>query len=59
MQKPGYYYIELDDGSGADRHTEQAEPPFVGQLIYNAYGRTWRVDRLGPSEYHAHAVPHE
>lgn len=58
MVKPGYWRVELDDGTAADRHSTQAEPPYVGQLIFKAYGRTWRVDRVGP-EWHAHAVPHE
>ncbi len=48
--------VELDDGGGADRVVKLPGPIIEGQTI-RAYGLSWRVDRIEPDRFFAHAVP--
>ncbi len=62
MVRPGNWYVELDDGSGAERHTEidGAVRLEVGEIILGKlHGRRWRIDRVNAEALYAHAVPHE
>jgi hypothetical protein len=61
MSTPGDWWIELDDGTGAERrhttidggaHLEPGE-----QLPGPLYGRHWRIDRVDHSLRWAVAVP--
>jgi hypothetical protein len=58
MVQPGYWYVDLDDGGGVDRHTEISGGALeVGALVPHAHGRTWRIDRVDKDSRYAHAVP--
>lgn len=60
--KPGYWHVELDDGTGADRSAtiDGAAQLTVGEVIPKAEGgRDYRIDRVEPDRMYAHAVPHE
>lgn len=62
MAKPGYWYVELDDGSSADRSAtiDGAAKLQVGEVLQGtSYGRKWRIDRVDADRMYAHAVPHE
>jgi hypothetical protein len=50
------YYIDLDDGSGADRHVHRpADQVAVGRTV-QAYGRAWIIDRVDAGTRTARAV---
>jgi len=58
MATAGYWYVKLDDGGGADRHTKIAKVALeIGELVRHAYGRTWRIDHVDQDSRYAHAVP--
>ena len=58
MATAGYWYVELDDGGGADRHTKISGGTLeVGELVPHAHGRAWRIDRVDQDSRYAHAVP--
>jgi hypothetical protein len=58
MATAGYWFVELDDGGGADRHTKINHGTLeVGELVPHAHGRTWRIDRVDQDSRYAHAVP--
>lgn len=60
--KPGNWWVELDDGTGAERGAEidGAARLEVGECLPGKlYRRSWRVDRVAPERKYAHAVPHE
>ena len=57
---PGNWYIHLDDGSDAKRHTEirgavRLEPG--EKLVGSLDRRRWRIDRVDPDLRWAVAVP--
>jgi hypothetical protein len=58
--KPGNWYVELDDGGGADRHTEidGAAPLKAGdKLPATLHGRAWRIKRVDADKRYAVAIP--
>lgn len=60
MVKPGNWYVDLDDSTGADRHAEidGAVRLEVGELLQGRlHGRRWKIDRVDPAALQAHAVP--
>jgi hypothetical protein len=61
MVEPGNWYIELDDGSGADLHTEidgTVRLEIGDVLPGRIYGRKWRIKRVEPDRKYARSVPH-
>jgi hypothetical protein len=60
--KPGNWYVELDDGSGVDLHTEfdgGAHLDVGDATPGRPLGYVWRIDRVEPDRKYAHAVPAE